>query len=102
MKHPERTATIFRHSFELAPLDGEGMRAMEEQPARHMKEAATEHAILILAWAREDSHADLSEHATTVTRNTSIQAMLTPISTEHQHRTWLTHQTQSHNITHPH
>ena len=45
IKYPNRTATFVRRSFELAQLDGEGMREMEEQQARQMKEAAKEHAI---------------------------------------------------------
>lgn len=28
IKYPDRTATCVRHAFELAQIDGEGMRAM--------------------------------------------------------------------------
>lgn len=39
--YPDRTATCVRNSIELSQLDGEGMSEMEEQRARHMKDAAT-------------------------------------------------------------
>jgi hypothetical protein len=82
IKYPDRTATFVRNSFELSQLDGEGMREMEEQQARQMKEAAKEHAIRNLARNSDVSHADLSEQAKAVTRNASIQAMLKPTSSE--------------------
>ena len=61
IKYPHRTATFVRNSFVLSQLNGEGMREMEEQQARQMKEAAKEHAIRNLARNSDDSHADLSD-----------------------------------------
>lgn len=47
IKNPNSTATSVRHSIELSQLDGEGMREMEEQQARKMKEAAKEQKNLL-------------------------------------------------------
>ena len=37
IKFPVRNASFFRNGFILSQLDGEGMRAMEEQQQRHIK-----------------------------------------------------------------
>ena len=38
IKFPTRNAFFYRNCFILNQLDGEGMRAMEKQQQRHMKE----------------------------------------------------------------
>lgn len=62
--YPGSSATCVRHSFGISQLGGEGMRETEEQQERHMKGAATSHAIRNLARYRDDSHADVGSKQT--------------------------------------
>ena len=45
IKTPNRNASFLRHGFILSQLDGEGVRAMEGQQQRHMKEVYTDSAL---------------------------------------------------------
>ena len=38
IKFPNRNATVIRNGFVLSQLDGEGMRVMEDQQKRYIKE----------------------------------------------------------------
>ena len=46
-KFPNRDAPCLRKGFVLPQLDGEGMRAMELQQQRHIKEVYTDSALII-------------------------------------------------------
>ena len=49
IKFPNRKASFLGNGFILSQLDGEGMRAMEEQQQRHIKEVYMDSALKSLA-----------------------------------------------------
>ena len=49
IKFPNGDASFLRNGFILSQLDGEGMRAMEEQQQRHIKEVYMDSALKSLA-----------------------------------------------------
>ena len=49
IKFPNRNATFLRNGFVLSQLDGEGMRIMEDQQKRHIKEVYMDSAFRSLA-----------------------------------------------------
>ena len=48
-KFPNRNSKFLRGGFILGQLDGEGMRAMEQQQQRHMNEVCVDSALKSLA-----------------------------------------------------
>ena len=48
IKYPNRNASFLRNGFVLGQLDGEGMRVMEDQQKRHMKEVYMDSALKII------------------------------------------------------
>ena len=49
VKFPNRGASFLRNGFILSQLDGEGMRIMEQQQQKHMKEVYIDSAFKSLA-----------------------------------------------------
>ena len=52
IKFPNRNTTFLRNGFVLLQLDGEGMRVMEDQQKRHIKEVYMDPALRSLAGDR--------------------------------------------------
>ena len=80
IKPPNRNATFLRNGFVLSQLDGEGMRVMEDQQQRHIKEVYTDSALRSLASERGSDSVSNFSFKSAHTQNTQterINAMIT-------------------------
>ena len=78
--YPNRNVPILRNGFALSQLDGEGMRVMEEQQKRHIKEVYMDSALKPLASdPGNDSISNLSSKSahTQNTQTERINEMIT-------------------------
>ena len=73
IKFPNRDASFLRNGFVLSQLDGEGMRAMEMQQQRHIKEVFMDSALKPLA--RDPGNESISNFSfkSAHTQNTQTQ-----------------------------
>ena len=83
IKFPNRDASFLRNGFILSQLDGEGMRAMEEQQQRHMKDVYMDSALKSLAGNLDNesiSNLSFKSAYTQDTQTQGIKEMLTRAS----------------------
>ena len=80
IQFPNRDSTFLRNGFILSQLDGEGMRVMEDQQKRHIKEVYMDSALRSLASDRSSDSVSNFSFESAHTQNTAterINAMLT-------------------------
>ena len=80
IKFLNRNATFLRNGFVLSQLDGEGMRVMEDQQKRHIKEVYMDSALRSLASDRSSDSVSNFSFKSAHTQNTQterINAMIT-------------------------
>ena len=80
IKFPNRDATFLRNGFVLSQLDGDGMRVMEDQQKRHIKEVYMDSALRSLASDRSSDSVSNFSFKSAHAQNTAterINAMLT-------------------------
>ena len=80
IKFPNRDATFLRNGFVLSQLDGDGMRVMEDQQKRHIKEVYMDSALRPLASERGSdsvSNFSLKSAHTQNTQTERTNAMIT-------------------------
>ena len=73
IKLPNRNATFLRNGFVLSQLDGEGMRVMEDQQQRHIKEVFMDSALRSLASDRSSDSVSNFSFKSAHTQNTAIE-----------------------------
>ena len=75
IKFPNRDASFLRNGFILSQLDGEGMRAMEEQQQRHIKEVYMGSVLKSLASDPGDERISNFSFKSAYTQNTQTQGI---------------------------